>query len=85
MEKPIRLSKHAQLQCIERGVKIDEVIDAIKNGTIEPAKNNWLQSKENYQYNDYWNGTFYPIKQVAPVFVNEEDEIVVITVYSFYF
>ena len=28
---------------------------------------------------------YYPIKQVAPVIKEEDDEIIVITVYTFYF
>jgi hypothetical protein len=39
----------------------------------------------NLQYGRVWAGNIYPIKQVAPVFVVEESEIVVITVYTFYF
>ena len=36
--KPIRISNHAQIQCNERGVSIDEVEESILNGSIEPAK-----------------------------------------------
>jgi hypothetical protein len=79
-EKPIRLSQHAQIQCKERGVSNDEVIEAIRNGSHESAKNNRLQSKHNFQYNDFWLDSYYSIKQVCPVFVDEESEIVVITV-----
>jgi hypothetical protein len=85
MEKPIRLSNHALVQCRERGVHIDEVIETIRNGTKEPAKNNRFLCKQNFQYNDYWNDSFYSIKQVQPVFVEEEYEIVVVTVYSYFF
>lgn len=84
-EKPIRLSHHALIQCKERGVSVDEVIETIRNGAWEPAKKNRIQGKQNFQYNDLWLDTFYAIKQVAPVFVEEENELVVITVYSFYF
>ena len=31
-----------------------------------------------------WNGKFYETKQVRPVFVEEEMEIVVVTVYTYY-
>jgi hypothetical protein len=85
MDKPIRISKHASEQCIERGVKIDEIIEAIRNEPWETAKSNRLQCRQNFQYNDYWNETFYPIKQVMPVFVEEDKEIVVVTVYSYFF
>jgi hypothetical protein len=36
-------------------------------------------------YNKIWIDTVYPIKQVAPVIVEEEKEIIVITVYTYYF
>ncbi len=85
MDKPIRLSKHALIQCKERGVKIDEVIETIRNCIRESAKNNRFQCKQNFQYNDFWNETFYPIKQVKPVFVEDENEFVVVTVYSYFF
>lgn len=84
-DKPIRLSNHALIQCKERGVSTDEVIETIRNGTRESAKKNRFQCKQNFQYNDFWFDSFYPIKQVSPVFVDEEDEIVVVTVYSYYF
>lgn len=85
MNKPIRLSKHAIIQCRERGVTEQEVIEAIHTGLKEPAKKNRLISKLNFQYNDNWYDSYYAIKQVAPVFVEEENEIVVIIVYSYYF
>jgi hypothetical protein len=85
VNKPIRLSNHANTQCEERGVKVEEVIDTIRTGIREPAKYNRIQCKQNFQYNDYWHDSFYSIKQVIPIFVEEENEIIVITVFSFYF
>ena len=85
MEKPIRLSNHAKIQCKERGVKEEEVFETIINGFREPAKKNRILCKQNFQYNDFWYDSFYHIKQVTPVFVEEENEIVVVTVYSYYF
>jgi len=32
-----------------------------------------------------WNGKVYATKQVRPIFVEEAGEIVVITVYTYYF
>ena len=32
-----------------------------------------------------WNGRTYATKQVRPVFVDEPNEIVVVTVYTYYF
>jgi hypothetical protein len=32
-----------------------------------------------------WNGKVYPTKQVRPIFVEEAEEILVATVYVYYF
>lgn len=37
------------------------------------------------KYMEEWQGRFFASKQVAPVVVEEEDEIVVVTVYTFYY
>lgn len=85
MNKPIRLTKHAVEQCIERGATEEEVHEAIRNGEYEAAKKGRTLAKMNFQFNKEWFGDIFPIKQVAPVFVEEETEIVVITVYTYYF
>ena len=82
---PIRLTKHAVEQCHERGATEDEVREAILSGEWEEAKNGRTIAKLNVQFGKTWAGNMYPIKQVAPVFVKEAREIVVITVYTFYF
>ena len=40
--------------------------------------------KMNFQYNDKWGDKQYAIKQVAPI-VKENHDIIVVTVYTFYF
>jgi hypothetical protein len=84
-QMPIRLTKHAREQCLERGTTESEIIEAIRDGEWEEAKNGRFMSRVNLQYGRTWAGNIYPIKQVAPVFVVEELEIVVVTVYTFYF
>jgi hypothetical protein len=83
--KPIRLTKHAREQCVERGAAESEVVEAIRNGTREPAKNGREFCRFNFSFNKKWQDKFYAIKQVAPVIKDEANEIVVITVYTFYF
>ena len=39
----------------------------------------------NFPFNSEWNGRWYRTKQVRPIFVEEEEEIVVVTVYTYYF
>lgn len=83
--KPIRLTAHARVQCSERGASEDEVVRAVRDGTREPAKKSRLQCRYNFPFGGTWQGKRYPVKQVAPVIVEEADEIVVITVYTYYF
>ena len=83
--KPIRLTTHALEQLAERGATDDEVKKAIEKGIREPAKRGRFMYRLNFQYNSEWQGKFYAIKQVAPVVVEAQNEMVVVTVYTFYF
>jgi len=44
-----------------------------------------LECRKDFPYGRDWNGSFYATKQVRPVFVDEAAEIVVVTVYTYYF
>ena len=83
--KPIRLTTHALEQLAERGATDDEVKKAIEKGVREPAKRGRFMYRLNFQYNSEWQGKFFAIKQVAPVVVEAQNEMVVVTVYTFYF
>ncbi|TDI92521.1 MAG: DUF4258 domain-containing protein [Caldithrix sp.] len=84
MEK-IRLTKHALEQCQERGTNEDEVRESILQGSRQEGKKGKFLYRLNFQYDSEWQGTYYRIKQVAPVVAEEKSEIVVITVYTFFF
>jgi hypothetical protein len=83
--KPIRLSRHAGEQARERGATVAEVDEAVRKGTREPAKHGRELCRYNFGFGRKWQGKHYAIKQVAPVIKEEANEIVVITVYTFYF
>jgi hypothetical protein len=83
--KPIRLSGHAKENLPYRGVTEDEIIDAIRLASWESASKGRLECRKDFTFGKVWNGKFYQIKQVRPIFVEEIDEIVVITVYVYYF
>lgn len=83
--KTIRLTKHARQQSLERGATEAEVRHAIEHGSREPAKLGRELCRFNFSFGRTWQGNFYAIKQVAPVIKEEAREIVVITVYTFYF
>jgi hypothetical protein len=83
--KPIRFTRHAQDRCLQRGAAEDEVREAILNGIREPAQKGRLLCRLNIEFGKLWQGAVYPIKQVAPVVVETDTEITVVTVYVFYF
>ena len=82
--KPVRLTFHAREQCEERGATEEEVRQAIATGAREAANRGRFMYRQNFQYNAAWQGKFYAIKQVAPVVVEAQNEIIVVPVYTFY-
>jgi hypothetical protein len=44
-----------------------------------------LECRRDFAYGKDWNGRMYAVKQVRPIFVDEPDGIVVVTVYTYYF
>ena len=44
-----------------------------------------LECRMDLAYGREWNGKMYATKQVRPIFVEESNEIVVVTVYTYYF
>ncbi len=83
--KPIRLTKHASGYLASRGFTVAEVEEAICTSAWGPAELGRLECRRDFPFNAEWNGKPYVTKQVRPVFVEEPDEIVVITVYTYYF
>jgi len=83
--KPIRLTRHAKLQALDRGASEAEIRQAVLEGRRESAKKGRALCRYNMPFDADWGGKHYGVKQVAPVIKEEEEEIVVITVYTFYF
>jgi hypothetical protein len=44
-----------------------------------------MECRKDYAWDAVWNGRHYAVKQVRPIFVEEPNEIVVVTVYVYYF
>ena len=83
--KPVRLSAHALSYTTRRGFTAAEVEDAIRTSPWQPAELARLECSKDFAFAAFWNGKFYAAKRVRPVFVEERDEIVVVTVYTYYF
>ncbi len=83
--KPIQFSGHASQQLQFRGTNEAEVVDAIRTAQWHPAENGRMECRKDYPFDSIWNRRQYATKQVRPIFVEESDEIVVVTVYVYYF
>ncbi len=82
--KPIRLSGHALSYTDKRGYTVAEVEETIQTSPWEAAELGRLQCRKSFPFNRKWNKKVYATKQVRPIFVEEPDEIVVVTVYTYY-
>ena len=69
----------------QRGTHGDDVREAIRIGMREPAQRGLFLYRLNLEFKCEWDGRYYGVQQVAPVVAEEEDRIVVVTVYTFYF
>lgn len=83
--KPIRLSGHARSQLPFRGVTEEEIKEAIRSEPWSPVELGRLECRKDFPFGNEWNKKVYATKQVRPIFVEEMTEIVVVTVYSYYF
>ena len=85
VQKTIRLSQHAKQQLFYRGTTEEESTETIQTTEWKPAELNRLECRKNFVFNQSWQGKYYKTKQVRPIFVEERNEIVVVTVYVYYF
>ena len=83
--KPIRLSGHARERIASRGATPEEVADTIHTAHRKPAEGGRLECQKDYSYGREWNGKIYGTKRVRPIFADETNEILVVTVYVYYF
>jgi len=79
------LTNHAREQAAERGATEAEVRRAVRRGARQPARQGREMCRYNFAFDSKWQGKDYAIKQVAPIIKEKTNEIVVITVYTFYF
>ena len=83
-KKPIRLSGHARQRLSFRGCNEAEVIETILTSVWRAAEGNRLECWKSFVYNKEWNRKVYSTKEIRPIFVEEKNEIVVVTVYVYY-
>ncbi len=54
------------------------------NNPWEPAERGRRECRRNFPFHQEWHGIVYATKQIRPIFVDEPEEIVVVTVYVYY-
>lgn len=82
--KPIRLSAHARERARSRGATEQEIGEAIRTAPWSPAAEGRLECECDFAYDSPWHGRRYRTKRVRPIFVEEDAETVVVTVYTYY-
>ncbi|MGE5894095.1 MAG: hypothetical protein ACM34I_08585 [bacterium] len=82
--KPIRLSGHAREQLFFRGTTEEEITETIRTSSWLPAELGRLECTRSFVFENLWNKKYYRSKQVRPIFVEEDSEIVVVTVYTYF-
>ncbi len=84
--KPIHFSAHAREQMVLRGATEAEVTQTIREQDWEPAKRNKHQAKRRFDFGRLSpvNQKEYRYKEVEPIFVEESDAIVVVTIKVYY-
>jgi hypothetical protein len=85
VSKPIRLSDHARGYLVRRGFTEAEVHETIRTSPWQPAQRGRQEAIKDFPYQALWNGTLYTTKRVRPIFVEDPAEIVVVTVYTYFF
>jgi hypothetical protein len=63
----------------------EDVAAAIRTSPWQPAEVGRLERRKDCPFNAEWNRRWYATRQVRPIFVDEPDEIVVVTVYVYDF
>ena len=83
--KPIRLSAHALGYVSKRGFTLVEVEEAIRTCRWTPAARNRMECRKEFPFGQDWNGTFYANKRVRPIFVETPQELIVVTVSTYFY
>ncbi|MBZ0254299.1 MAG: hypothetical protein K8I02_13240 [Candidatus Methylomirabilis sp.] len=67
-----------------RGATETEVVSTIRDAPWESAHAGRREARRAFPFQRSWNGKRYGVKIVRPIFVDEAEEIAVVTVYVYY-
>jgi hypothetical protein len=69
----------------ERGASEDEVIRTVEGGERFPAKFNRIGFRRNFGFEGLWKGKQYKTKQIEVYAIEENEDLIVITILVKYF
>ena len=81
----IKFLKHAKIRMKERGALSKEVLLTIENGEKFTAKFERVGFRRNFPFYKTWQGKFYNAKQIEAYTVQEETDLIILTVIVKYF
>ena len=84
MTKPIYFTLHARRQMQARNTTTEEVEAVIRTAPWKLGERGRYSASKVFPFRRQHFGRFYTAKEVVPIFVEESDRIVVITVYTFF-
>ncbi len=84
--KEIIFSKHSEMQMSLRGADKEEVTKTIRNWIKEEAKLNKFHSTHTFDFKLYYpvNNKYYEFKTLDVIFVEENNQIIIVTVKVYY-
>ena len=82
--KTIVFTRHARQRLAERRTSEEEVIQAIRAAPWVRAERHRFAATKWYPFGQEHEGVFYVGKDVRPIFVDETDRIVVVTLYVYF-
>lgn len=69
----------------ERGTCEEDVRQAIRTGQREAAHRGLIQFRLNLEFKRKWDGRYDAVQQLLPIVAEDDRQLVVFTVYTFYF
>jgi Domain of unknown function (DUF4258) len=80
----IRIDPHARSRMPIRGISPQEVELVLQHGASTLARGGRKAKEMVFPYSANWLGRIYPEKKVRVVYIEEEEEIVVVTALAYY-
>jgi hypothetical protein len=82
--KSVVFTRHARQRLAERSTTEEEVIQTIRSAPWIRAEQQRFAATKWYSFGQEHEGVFYVGKDVRPIFVDEADRIVIVTLYVYF-